>query len=431
MSTSTEPLGDEIDLRGLVEVLIDGWRWIAAATIAGAVLAVGVSLLQPARYKASAFVVLTKPDLVFNFDPRITSQPDVPSSQGLPDLVTSGGILTEVLDEADRNGIDVDGMTIDDFQRQATASFSGTVLRLTFEDSRPNRSAVLANLWAELVAKRLNQVYAPSMEESTRFADQANDALARWQGAQQSLVEFQDANREGVIGVRLASQRGELRSYLTIQQSLSRAISDAQALIARLDSEDAAPSDPRNDLASLILTVNSLSNISSMTESLQEGNAVHQVAGGDVQLLVQIDEASFLSNSAAEQRDFLTDLIDSLQTQKEELTRTASDLEEAIPDLRGELTEAQEARQTLELQRDLAREAYEALARKAYESDLSTEVASGVAQIASRAQVPGAIVGQGLLTNLLLGALVSILLASFALVFLSWWQSRLESAYEK
>ena len=414
MSISPEPLGDEIDLRGLVEILIDGWRWIGAATIAGAVLAVGASLSQPARYNASAFIVLTKPDVVFNFDPRISSQLDVPPTQGLPDLVTSGGILTEVLDEADKNGIDVDGLTIVAFQRQARTSFSGTVLTLTVEDSSAIRSADLANVWAKLVAQRLNQIYAPSAAESTRFADQANDALVKWQVAQQALVESQEVNREGLLEVQLAALRDELRGTLTSRDFFSRAILDAEALIARLVSDEAAPSDPRNNLASLILTVNSLSSSASMNE----------VAGGGAQLLVQIDEAPFLSRSGAEGRDFLTKLIESMQAQKEELRRATSEVEEAIPIIQSELTEAQEARQRLETQADLAREAYEALARKAQEVTLSTEGGIGVAQVASRAIVPNQSTRLSLRVSVVLGGLASSLFASLAFFSIRWWQSR-------
>ena len=131
METPQTHYDDEIDLREIVRVILAKWRWIAAATIISAAVALGVSLLLPKKYQASAYVALTKPDVVFRFDPRITTEVETPAGKGIPDLALSGDVLQIVLDSSAAATLDPAKKFVDVFREKVKVILSDTLGHLS------------------------------------------------------------------------------------------------------------------------------------------------------------------------------------------------------------------------------------------------------------------------------------------------------------
>ena len=417
--TSNSTYADEIDLRQVIQILLGGWRWIAAATLVGGLAALAVSLLLPKQHQASAAIVLTKPDVVFNFDPRITTQYNVPPGEGLPELATSDGILADVIGRVEETGVEARGLSRSKLAETSRASISGSMLSLIIRDSEPQRSADLANAWAEIMADRLNQVFAPSSEDKHEYANQAKEALASWQEAQQDLVAYQSANREEVLADELSALHDELQTNLHTRWTLGYAILDSQALVGRIDGGGGDAPHSLNDLATLMLVLQSVGGASQETRASQGSTQANQ--SGAAQVLMQLDESSFVSRSIEEQRRFLLSLVVSMQVQRANHVSAAAVLEESIPEIQGALARAQEARHTLEAQRDLAREAYRALERKAQEARLTAQDNETVARIANRAVTPSTASSPRIMLNAAMGGMLGLVIAVIWCVGIGWW----------
>ena len=406
---------DEIDLRELVRTLIAGWRWIAGFTIAAGLLALGVSMMLPKQYEASASVALTEPAIIFRFDPRITTEIEVPTGKGITELALSDDVLKQILESEAAASMDPNERIADILRGKLEAKLSDTLLILTVEDDDATRAAALANAWAVAVTRRLNDLYAPSSQAQTLFEAQAQAALEQWQAAQQELIDFQAANPERILIQRLAAQENTLAKYLEANRALELVAQDARALQARLrEQPSGAEANLQDDLATLLLTSRSLSSSTSLTAS---------AAPYPLDLQFQIQGDSLLGESSAEQAQYLEALIESLETQRIDLEKQAAQLEEEIYKLQGDLAQAQEERSRLEQDRDLARDTYETLARKAQESSLAAQDREPVAQVASRAAVPSKPEGPRVKLNTGLGSMLGFMMGVFWTFAASWWIS--------
>ena len=94
---------DEMDLRVYINVLMRHWRLIAAVTLLTSVVALGVSFVSPAKYQATAMVLVTRPLYQFQFSPAIQNRSDNSNTQqsltgkAALDLATSDALLQQLL----------------------------------------------------------------------------------------------------------------------------------------------------------------------------------------------------------------------------------------------------------------------------------------------------------------------------------------------
>ena len=405
---------DEIDLREIFQLLVRRWRWIASAAILSVAAALGISLMMPKQFTASASVALTKPDVVFQFDPRITTEVEAPGGKGIPELALGDGVLQQVLDSPAGETMEPEDRQVDKFWEELDANLSDTVLVLTVEDGDEARVAALANTWAEAVAGLLNDLYAPSFRSQERFEAQAEEALGRWRSSQQALVNFQKANPEQILEERLDAQKLALASYLDAHRALGLILLDAGALQARLEAR--APADVGSmldDLASLLLTAQSLS-------------ATRGSTALELQVVAQSD--SMLGESTEEQARYLVKLIESLEAQRVALQVEAADLEAEIYVLQGQLAQSQEERALLEQERNLMQQAYESLARKAQETQLAAQDEETVARVASQAVEPSQHARPRILLNTVLGGTLGLMFGLVWVIISEWWAAGNQSA---
>jgi uncharacterized protein involved in exopolysaccharide biosynthesis len=398
----------EIDLRDTLRVIIAKWYWIVAVVLVAMIIAFLVSYFFPKEYWASAYVALTKPDVVFLFDPRITTLVETPTGEGIRDLALGDDVLMEVLRSSESADFIVNVKTIDDFREMVVASLSDTVLKLIVKAPDPTQAAGLANIWAEEVSSRLNEIYAPTSRSQGIFETQAEDALLQWSVSQQAFIEFQATNPEIILEQRLEAQKRVLFSFLDAQRSLSLVLQDAQAVKERLEArEGTLDSNLRDDLTTIFLAIRSLS------------TTMPEIPTLDLQLV--IDENRTLDETVEEQAKYLEELITSLNGQIFVLEESTEKQETVIIDLQTQLTEAQEEKARLEQERDLAKETYQTLARKAEETRLSTYDQDVVARVASRAVTPSKAKRPILLFNTMLAGLTGLILGIAGILFREYW----------
>jgi hypothetical protein len=274
----------------------------------------------------------------------------------------------------------------------------------------PNQAAGLANLWAEAVSSRLNEIYAPASRAQAVFEDQAEDALSQWNASQQAFIEFQATNPEIILEQRLEAQKRAIFSYLDAQRSLSLIVQDAQAVQSRLERrEGALDSNLRDDLITIFLAIRSLS------------TNMPDISPLDLQLA--IDSDIVLNESIEEQVNYLEELIISLNGQLFVLGESVEKQEAETISLQKQLAEAQEERTQLEQERDLAKETYETLARKAVETRLSTYDQDVVARVASRAVAPSKAQRPIIPFNTALAGLTGLLLGISWILIKEYWNA--------
>ena len=416
METPQTHYDDEIDLREIVRTILAKWRWIAIATVLSAAVALGVSLLLPKKYQASAYVALTKPDVVFRFDPRITTEVETPAGKGIPDLALSGDVLQVVLDSSAAATLDPEEQFVDVFQERVNATLTDTILELSVEDNDPERAASLANTWAEAVAQKLNIIYAPTSRAQDLFESQAEAAQEQWEVAQQALVDFQKANPERILKQQLLVQEQALATYLYADQAIGLVLQDAFTLLVRLEGREIyAETDFQDDLTALLLTMQSLVSTYSSVPSIV-------TPATPLDLQIQVQGTSLLSASVDDQARYIEELADSLNTQRLTLKDEAVKLQDLIYDLQGQMEQAEGERVRLEMERNLAQEAFQTLARKAQELSLSAQDQDTVARIASRPVIPSEKVGPRVSLNTAMATMLGFVISLFAVFFYDWWK---------
>jgi capsular polysaccharide biosynthesis protein len=404
---------DQVDLRYLFAVLLARWRWILVFAITSAFVAGAVSLLMPKQYKVTAYVVLTKPDVIFRFDPRIETDVQPPSGKDLADLALAGDILQQVLQDPAASTLDQQSRQVDKFRQSLSASLSEAVIKLGMRDIDPERLKTLANVWAEVLTNRLNELYAPAARAEDRFTDQAEEALVAWQEAQAAYSEFQTINREPVLAKRLEAQEAALALYLDQERSIGIVLQNAEVLKARLETRDPQiESSLPDDLSTLLVTA----------QALLGTNSDSGVPASGLDLQFQVTGNSFIELSLPDQISYLDSLIDGLQRQQNAASEEAEELTGTILDLQGELAQVQQERIRLEQVRNLAQEAHLTLARKAQETALASSDTETVARVASRAVRPSQPVSPRIVTNVGIAALVGLFLGGVIVYLIEWWR---------
>ena len=421
METPQTYYDDEIDLREIVRAILAKWRWIAAATIISAAVALGVSLLLPKKYQASAYVALTKPDVVFRFDPRITTEVETPAGAGIPELALSDDVIQQTLDILVVGAVGLEEEPDEAHPEKVEVALTGTILQLLVEDNEPEMASSFANSWAETVVNRLNTIYAPSSRSQELFEDQADEALMQWEAAQQALIDFQLTNPELALSKHLIDQEQELMGYLEAHRSLGLVLQDAKALVSRLrEVEDAEKADLRDELATLLLTIRSLSS-TTVFPSTNVYSGV-EVISSPVEVQIQAQDGPLLNLSVDEHVGYLERLIVSIEAQRVELDELVDQQESEIYVYQSQLAEAFEGRSRLEQERDLALEAYQALARKTQELSLTPQDQDVVAKVASRALLPTNPVEPRVKFNTIIGGTLGGMFGLVLVFILAWWR---------
>ena len=368
---------DEIDLRDYVNVLLKYW-WIVIGVPLLALLVAGVLafFVIPPSYQATAYVAITSPRYIVQFAPNFESVPldqrQIPL-KSYPVLATSLDLLQRVFPKV-ADLLPEEARTLQGLRGMVSAKNSQdpSLIELTVTAADPEVAAKVANIWADEVARTIEEVYGQSSQEIATFEEQLRQADARRQAAEQAVIEFQARNQASVLQAQIDDKTAALSSFLGIKRAIERVQQDARSLRERLSQ---LPADSKStlgdDLSALMLEVNSLS--SSVSLPLQ----------------LQVQGAESLSNkSVGEQVVFLEGLMEALDKKAAELDGMIAALQPQILSLQKELERVQTEAARLMEERQIARDLYRSLTLKLEEARLDEHTNQREVQVAARAVPP-------------------------------------------
>src|SRR5512141_2504411 len=166
MQGQNHELDDEIDVRGLIRSLWHYKWWVLGVTVGAAAVALLANQSGLAKtYQAKALVVFGQPPLNVNVASPGSTTANVsafalPDTKGITDLATVGDMLYSIYQSKDLADSRAHGLTFGKFKGELTAALSGTnQLWLQASDANQEQAALMANLWAQAVADRLNTLY--------------------------------------------------------------------------------------------------------------------------------------------------------------------------------------------------------------------------------------------------------------------------------
>jgi uncharacterized protein involved in exopolysaccharide biosynthesis len=394
---------------------------IVVAPLITATLAflISIFLLKP-QYEATALVIIMKPSLITELETKIqmlqqSPQLEMPPIEERADLAESDEILQnvyqnpEVVSQRNVNS----KASFEDFKDNVEAISLGTTqLKLTVSDTIPEKSATIANIWSQAVVERLNALYGMDEETYTLLETQYTQAEQKLETKQAKLEAY-------LSDSRIVAIEGKIDQTQTRLDSAHNTIAWNKILLSDIAAFDRI-----------------LSNQSSQAGLLFEDFLTllafrRRVMGSydDLQFQIQIDREKFLGNdySVERARENLRNLINSLEKQNDELEEEIIDLENAVTNLNAKLEKENYHLDQLRLERDMARDTYQALAGQLEENRISLDQQDQIAKVSAQAIVPEEPVAPRILLNTVLAGIFGLMLMIGVAFFLDWWQASLET----
>jgi uncharacterized protein involved in exopolysaccharide biosynthesis len=409
-------MDDEIDLRKYVQGVLAYWPLIAALTLIAAVSGAVISLQQHDVYESVALISVSTAR--YNLQPNGASASSPLPVHAYPELAESDDVLAQVLSQT----VSVSptaGYTLGSLKSQLSAEGASdpSLVRLRAESGNPQAATQLVNIWAEVFAARAGALYGQDQANLQLYTSQLAEAKTALDQAESDLTAFQATNQETILTAQLASQQASVTDYLNRRHALDLLSRDARDLVTHLSALPAsAPASPVEDLALLAITsrVYGSSSIVSGTEQLSSALPVQlQLAAGQPLVGPAVADQLALANS----------LSNTIGSRLSDIDGQVAALQPQILALQGQVAEAQVKENALDRVRDLAANDYKQLANQLQDATLVAQASSNTVQIASRAQLPGAIIGPHRSTNLLLGGAGGFALGVVLALAISLWRA--------
>ena len=392
---------DEIDLRVYINMLMRHWRVIAAVTLLAGIVALTVSSVQPVKYQANALVLITRPLYQFQFSQAIQNQPDNPYTQqaltgkAAVDLANSDALLQQVLlNVGDALPADERNLFALRTMLNAKTGSDPSIINLKVTNRDPQRVADIANTWATLYVRQVNDLYGKSADQLKFFEAQLAQAKNDADAADQALVEFEKRNDLAILQAQLSAKQNALAYYLGMDESLvvlQQSVKNLRDQLARRPAD--SPSTLGDDLAQLMLQVSALSAQSS-----------------SLPIQLQMPSTGGLSDrTVGQQAAYLTDLAKTIESKQAEAKKQTAALPIEIKALQGQIQETSTEAASLTRERDLAQTVYTSLAQKVKETQISAQDASGSVRLAGSALAPERPMSRGRLKNTVLGLVLGLI----------------------
>ncbi|MGD2148077.1 MAG: Wzz/FepE/Etk N-terminal domain-containing protein, partial [Anaerolineae bacterium] len=184
--TSVYVMDDEIDLRKYVDVIRRRWQLVVGVTLVAVIAAAVVSFLLPPVYEAASIVLITEPRHLMQFEPRFeTVEEWQPAYAAFPELAISDGVLTAVVDEyRPSSAAQIENWSLSNLKGMVGSTSKGdpSLVKLTVSCHSPEDAAALANVWADKLVERGDDIYSQGEEDVSFFEQQVAQA-------EQTLVE--------------------------------------------------------------------------------------------------------------------------------------------------------------------------------------------------------------------------------------------------
>ena len=400
---------DMIDLRALIITLWTNKWIIIGTTLLAALVSLLISIfVLPPQYEASSQIGIRRETFYADFEPSIENPSALEDYRNLSDLTQSLPQLAEaediVLTVCAEMGLVCTG---DDHNRPdiGATMLGSNQLKLTVNCEVPERCADYANHWAEEIIKRWNTLYGNAGIDLEQLEREVNQARENWIEAQVSLENFLPESRLQVVDTQLIQAQNELNQSLLDIENNNRIIRDAVALNTRLAS---------------LLQIGQLTLGDALSMIALQQRSTGGISGAQFQLPEGVLLDGGYSVTAA--RENLGFLITSLEEQNQEIEGTLPELEEKITGLALQLENEAYLLSQLTVERDRAKEAYQALAGHLDEVTLNLRYQGESAYLLAQARVPEMESGQSTILIILVSSAAAGFLAACGVLSYHWWQ---------
>ena len=381
---------DEVlDLREMILIL---WRrkWL----IVGIPLLVGMltllisSTLVPKRYQATSYVTITDPKTRGEIEPY-----------GFPEIAESVELIQMIFSELDINNL----------AEQDTYEFSSSIksrgqIQLTVTFDEPVLAAEVANIWGDVLANRLNDIYGMTEENLKVLEEETADAEGNWIAAQIELEKFLDESGLLIYPVEISAAQATLEDTLREIDLNILLLSDIQTLAEQIKSLD-----PSNPLPSGIEL--NLINLQARVTAVQR----------EIPPEIKIDTQSYNSGDVI---SHLEDLEAALHSQNQILAEEVISLKAKITELNMSLVEENYQESQLKLVRDQAQSTYIVLASNLEEGNIHQIQELFNIKISAKAIPPSEAIRTNLLIKVVFASVSAGLLTILGSFFHAWWVGR-------
>jgi len=378
---------DNLTMKDFLFLLIARWKILIIWSAIGMAVGIILGLLLPKSYKADALVAITKPDMIFRFDPRIVTESQAPSERGIIQLAESDEVLKSLLNALGSRSPRVEQPSIQDIRDQIDAVWYDGLLRLSIKHMDAEIAAFAANTWATMVVEKLNGLYSPALRSDMQFRIQSRIAYQDWMSAQEAITQFEKENNLGIIRNRLETLLDSHKALLDGVESLRLLRTDVEQMIkVYREKPDDEIVKSRDQIVALLLAVGS--------STLRIDESLNELDIGGITI-----EIGYVPSE-----EHAADILNSLMLmhgnliEKESLyLDRAKSIEADIPKLQSELSYYRESLTRLQEGAARAREKYVAVSRKADENALALQTPNTVAKLAALAEVPEEIDGPSII----------------------------------
>jgi len=258
----------------LLETLWRGRKFIFVFTLLTTLLALGISLLLPRQYTASAFILVNSPwqytasvfilansplidlskstlliDLSSKSTPGGTDLAFLSPIADLKSLVKmaqSPGVLGKVFDSQSATGTAQEGKVFGEFSGGLVAEAVGKdQIQLKVTDTDPERAASIANAWARNLTQLINASFSPVSLAQT-LTPQIQKTYESYQQAQAKLEQALKESQVDALQARLKSKQDELASVLASLTRTQRVLDDLATLEKQLSGQSPEATLPLN-----------------------------------------------------------------------------------------------------------------------------------------------------------------------------------------
>lgn len=385
---------DEIDLRELVQTLWQYRRRIVGLSLGLAMLALVVSLLMPKKYQATAYIRIREP-LVTDVSTELdfSLKLEAPPLQVVQVLAANPEILQTLAEHPEVQRMfaleeDFSWRTLKKHVRVSLQK-DGHLIELTFTDTEPERTAQMANLWAQILIETLERQYGLAPVENLLQANTEN--LKRvYEEAQQAYEHALAQNASPSLEAQLERLRSDLQCVWARVSDIPRLRKQVERLTQRVERVT-------DDTISWLL----MSEIMAL-QSRVAGLSICSTPSLGVPMLFPGE-----TMNRAEALKVLDDFASALDLQETRLRDEQKRLEGEISDLYLRLEQENEKLRLVRADRDKAWQMYRALDLLKSEAHLlRVGQVNFVAEVVSAAPVPDEPVWPRPVLNTLLGGVI-------------------------
>ena len=379
-------MGDEIDLRQYIDVIMRGWKLIAAAALIAALAAAVVSFSMSPVYEARAGVIISRVRSQVVFEPSMMTLSDEKLSglrvdtkarqNTLVALGRSPAVEAEVIrrlgdalspEEQRAGGLLENGIKVE--------VAKGELIEIRYRDKDPARAALIANIWAEEYEHYVNKLYGSSGEDTASIEMRLTAAREKYEVAEADLLAFVGANKITELKSEIGSKKASLSYHYGVINQVEELTANARTLLTQVNE---AGHSGAGQFA------NGLALVQLQTIAMSEATA----KPSQLQITLNVDAG--ILEQTSELRGDIAVLIAALENQRGESYSAINEsgLLDDILRLEQDLEKEDARQKELKRARDLAWDTYKAMARKMDEANVAAQTMGSEVKFAMQAIEP-------------------------------------------